>query len=129
MQAYREVAKCIPLCWFLTCKLACCAAFNMLRRGGAVDNGPVVDLEGGGGGLPAPGASAPVASFAPPPSAAAASAYVGGKVPPINTLLQPMGAVLGGGLLLGFFAGEAGYLIIVLAICACGLIFAKYLSE
>lgn len=36
---------------------------------------------------------------------------------------------MAGGLLLSFFAGEQAYMIVVLAICACGLIFAKYLSE
>lgn len=53
----------------------------------------------------------------------------GVRASPLSRMAQPMGAVMAGGLLLSFFAGEQAYMIVVLAICACGLIFAKYLSE
>lgn len=99
---------------------------GMLRRGGPSE--AEVDLEGGGGGIASQAPTAP-GSFAVPPSAAASSSFVGQKVAPLSTLAQPIAGVLAGGLLLGWLAGESGYLIIVLAICACGLIFAKYLSE
>jgi len=47
----------------------------------------------------------------------------------LKQMVQPMAIILGVSFLLYWFVGEARYLVAVLGLCGCGLVFAKYLSE
>jgi len=44
-------------------------------------------------------------------------------------MANPIAIILGVAFVLYWFMGETRYLVVVLAICGCGLVFAKYLSE
>jgi H+-translocating diphosphatase len=47
----------------------------------------------------------------------------------LKTMVQPMAIIAGISFVLYWFVGEARFLVAVLGICGCGLVFAKYLSD
>lgn len=55
--------------------------------------------------------------------------YGAGSKDNLKSLAKPVGGIAAATVVLQFFAGNSSLLVIALGICACGLVFAKYLSE
>jgi hypothetical protein len=47
----------------------------------------------------------------------------------LKQMLNPIAAILGVSFVLYWIMGESRFLVVILGICGCGLVFVKYLSE
>ena len=106
----------------------------MLRaRGGPHNDGASMqvssnDIEDGGGRLRGGGGGG--AGAAAGSAHLSSSATVGaGEAPALDAMARTTGAIGAVGLLLYFVGGQAGYPLFVLALCAAGLVFSKFLSD